>query len=254
VSTANSYYLTPENTSQTLGIGGDPAVFGGGGFLVNVYANLLNAVGAAVMSSTLTVLGNIIVNTLVGTYGNTISYDGSNQLFIGVPGTTSAKKLTVIDSAGTGLAYINGVGDFANIGTITERGRGVPIGDWISPSFNAGDYTGRASMTWTVASGDVMTFAYTMRGKTMTVSLVLLTTTVGGTPSTSLQVAIPGGFTAAKAMQSVCEVLDNGARTTGRINVAASGTLIAIQRTDLANWAASTDNTAVRGQLEFEVQ
>jgi hypothetical protein len=40
-------------------------------------------------------------------------------------------------------------------------------------------------MTWTVQVADVSTLAYHLVGKTMTVALTLLNTTVAGTPNTS---------------------------------------------------------------------
>lgn len=136
-----------------------------------------------------------------------------------------------------------------------ERGRTTKVGEWESVEFSAGNFTGNGSMTWTLAAGDQTTFAYTMVGKTMTVALNLVTTTVGGTPNTTLQVTIPGGFTAAKTIFNAAALLvDNAARTTGSIGVASGSTIISIVRTDAANWTASTDNTAVLGEITFEVQ
>jgi hypothetical protein len=138
--------------------------------------------------------------------------------------------------------------------TISERNRSTPMGEWISVAFAAGNFTGNGSMTWTLASGDQTTFKYTLVGKTMTVSVVLATTTVGGTPNTTLRIAIPGGFTAAAAMSTTWEVTDNGATTRALAEVAAAGTLITIVKAAGGNWAAATDNTGVKGQITFEVQ
>lgn len=137
--------------------------------------------------------------------------------------------------------------------TITERGRSTPLGEWINVTFSAGNFTGNGSMTWTLASGDQTTLKYTLIGKTMIVSFVLATTTVGGTPNTSLRIAIPGGFTAAVAMSAPCEVSDNGTSTRSMADVAAGGSNIVITKAAGGNWSASTDNTAVRGQIAFEV-
>lgn len=125
--------------------------------------------------------------------------------------------------------------------------------DWKTPTFNAADYTGSGTLVWTVASTNVTTFAYRMVGKTMEVAIVLQVTTVAGVGAV-LQIAIPGGFTAAKTMRNACEAIDNAVRTTARIGVAANGRQLLIQRTDAANWAASAAATAVSAQLSFEVQ
>ena len=78
---------------------------------------------------------------------------------------------------------------------------------WITPAFNAGDFTGSESMTVTVGAGDVVTFAYIITGKMMTVSFNIFGITIGGTPSTTVNIAIPAGKTATKAMQNSCTIL-----------------------------------------------
>lgn len=130
-----------------------------------------------------------------------------------------------------------------------------PPPTWTTPAYAAGTYTGSGSMTWTVDSGDVSTLAYTIQGKKMTVAITVGPTSVGGTPSNTLQVTIPDGRTAAKAMYNALGVLiDNSTRTTGTIGTAAASTLISIQRTDVANFTAATDATTVRGEITFEIQ
>jgi len=41
-------------------------------------------------------------------------------------------------------------------------------GTYITPAFNAGDWSGLGAMTWTVASGDVAIDAYYVKGKSVT--------------------------------------------------------------------------------------
>jgi hypothetical protein len=151
----------------------------------------------------------------------------------------------------TGAATLSST--LAVTGAITERGRSAAQGEWTTPTFAAGNFTASGSMTWTVGSGDVATFAYTLIGKTMLVMISLNTTTVGGTLSTTLNIAIPGGFTAAKRTITPFLLLDNAARTTAYAEVAAGGSVIGITRTDAANLTAATDATAVYGQIAFEV-
>ena len=124
---------------------------------------------------------------------------------------------------------------------------------WTTPTFDAGDYTGNNSMTWTVASGDVSTMAYVIDSEKMTVAFRILTTTVGGTPSTQLQIAIPASKTATKAMMNACYLVNNGTAAIGFVRVDAAGTDIIIQLVNSGNWAASTDNTNVIGQITFEI-
>lgn len=136
--------------------------------------------------------------------------------------------------------------------TISERGRTTPVGEWITPTFAAGDYTGGGG--WTVQSADRTTAAYTLIGKTLTYSTQLVTTSVtGGNPT--LSILIPGSFTAAKVMANACAIIsDNGTVTTGNVSVAAAGTTMNIQRTDGANWAAAANTTTVVFTITFEIQ
>lgn len=131
---------------------------------------------------------------------------------------------------------------------------GIPPGVWTSPAFAAGDYTANGAMTWTVASGDVATYEYLIVNKTMTVNFAINTSTVGGTLNTTLKIAIPASKTASKQVFNALGVLlDNLSRVTGSCSVAASGTTINIDRTDAANFAASTDNTYAKGSITFEI-
>lgn len=65
----------------------------------------------ALFSGTLALGTGIVAGTLVSTWGNKIAYDGSNQLFIGIPGTgSSAKRATFVDSGGSVAAFIDSQG------------------------------------------------------------------------------------------------------------------------------------------------
>lgn len=131
-------------------------------------------------------------------------------------------------------------------------------GSAITPTFAAGNFTGNGSMTWTVGSGDVTTCKWILRGKFVTVTFSLTTTTIGGTPNTSLQIGngAYGGFTLFGEHAVGCMVNDNGGGFVGGFVQASSGastTSIAVLRSALAVWSASTDSTAARGQITFEV-
>lgn len=125
--------------------------------------------------------------------------------------------------------------------------------DWTAIAFNAANFTASGSMTWTVGAGDQTTFAYRRDGKTLLVTFYLVATTVGGTPSTGLRVAIPGGYVAARSTLTPVYIDDNGAVGLGFANISAGATYIQVFRADVANWAASTNATGVYGTLQFEV-
>jgi hypothetical protein len=125
---------------------------------------------------------------------------------------------------------------------------------WRTPTYSAGNFTGNGSMTWGVDSGDVTTLAYTISNKVMTVSFNISGTTIAGTPNTELRITIPASKTATKSMLACTALLvDNGSRAVGYLAVNASTSYIAISRLDGASWSASSNNTAVYGELTFEI-
>jgi hypothetical protein len=147
------------------------------------------------------------------------------------------------------------VSDMEGVNGLYERGRSTHLGEWIQVAYAGGNFTGNASMTWTVDAGDQSTYTYTLVGKTMTVAWFLATTTVAGTPNTTLQITIPGGFTANQTMFAAHFYKDNGAtNVAGIVQVAAGTTVIGLFKIDSSNWSAATNTTQTIGQISFEVQ
>lgn len=127
-------------------------------------------------------------------------------------------------------------------------------GSFITSTFSAGDFTGNNSMTWTVAAGDRNIMRYKLSGNTLFVQFQLATTTVGGTPSTALQIAVAqfGGYQPSVANFSpLSYVNDNGTLVEAYATV--NATHMQIIRTSGANWTAATDATYVYGNPWFEV-
>src|SRR3990167_787127 len=104
--------------------------------------------------------------------------------------------LTLRSTKGIALTWAEMDANFSGL----ADGSLISAATWTTPTFSAGDFTASGSMTWTVDAGDVVTYAYTIINKVMTVLFYIDPTTVGGTPSTSLQIAIPANKTATKAV------------------------------------------------------
>lgn len=138
---------------------------------------------------------------------------------------------------------------------IRERGRSVAMGEWAAPAYSAGDYTGTTG-TWTVESGDVGTFRYTLLGKTMVLHFDIATSTTASN-AIALNMKIPGGFTAfAKDMYfEYTWSADNGTTTNKGIGRVISGdTNITLYR-DIAGTAFAnvTNLMLVRGTVIIEL-
>lgn len=138
--------------------------------------------------------------------------------------------------------------------TLSERGRSVPLGEWIDVPYNSSHYTASGGMTWTVDAADLITFSYMLWGKTMFVAGIWDSTTVAAPLSTTLQVLIPGGYVAAKRMQNGVIAFDNGVGVAAYNRVQAGGTVIEIGRADAANWAAAVNNTFARIHFAFAIR
>jgi hypothetical protein len=135
----------------------------------------------------------------------------------------------------------------------TERGRTVALGVSIPVPFVSINFTGTGGMTWTVNSGDQITFAYELTGKWMTLTFDLATTSIGGVVGTDLHLPIPDGFLAAAQTNHVGVCRDNGvAGGLWGITQFATGFII-LRKLDFSAWTLSTDNTYVGGTFRFEV-
>lgn len=117
-------------------------------------------------------------------------------------------------------------------------------------TFASGNYTGNGSMTFGSVTQTVFEFAIT--GKTLTIWLNI-SGTVGGTPNTALQVALPGGFIGNLISNGAATILNNGAWSQSAWQVNASGTVIQFFSTSAGsvNWTAGA--VAIQASLSIQV-
>ena len=174
--------------------------------------------------------------------------DDSTNIILALNSTFTASRGVALGEDATGKR-------FAAVHALAYYESGTRIGAWTTPSYNAGDFTASAG-TWTVDSGDVITYAYTTVHKLMTVAFEIHTTDVSATPVT-LRIAVPGGATIAKQMRNVITVINAGAAATSGNVVAIAGTTYLscyVDFTGTSTWTATAaDNTYVLGQITFEV-
>lgn len=192
---------------------------------------------------------------------STWSGAGSMNTFVtlhtsGDAADTAAADLSVVSSPSTSEAYVN-----TNVG-IRERSRTKALGEWTTPSYAQANFASSAGTTcsgnpcWEVDSGDVVTYAYTLVGNTMTVMFEIESSDVRSAPG-SLYIMVPASKVAAKTTRAMVQIVDAaGSGTVGVARVSATGTIIEIQASAAgAGWTTTTsDNTSVRGQITFEIQ
>jgi hypothetical protein len=171
--------------------------------------------------------------------------------------TASSRIICFVTSGKTPLA--------AGIGTATCQYDGTAArwrlisheqGAWINVAYSGGNFTGAASMTWTVDSGDVTTNRYYLKGTTLFWELYLVTTSVSGTPASTFQITLPNGLQTATGSYelSMLFVSDNGTRGVGfGVSENVSATQIGIVKLDGTTWSASPNNTSVAGPFIVRV-
>lgn len=167
-----------------------------------------------------------------------------------------ATKSYTLDTRGTeegALPAVAGQADkfLTNDGVTTSWGD-PPLPVMTDVAFNAANFTGNGSLVWTLTDPDQVVFAYTLLGRIMTVYLVLDATSVSGS-GFALQIKIPGGKTASRNLYGPIAIVDNGTYSTGLAQVVAGTTIYIYKDISGTNWSASTNNTDVRGMLQFEV-
>lgn len=133
------------------------------------------------------------------------------------------------------------------------------FGSWFRVPYDDETFSGSGAMTVTVEQADQVTLQYGLMGKRLEVFFVLRGISIGGTPDTSIQIAIPGRndraqpFTAGVDVTVPCRISDNGTAAIGLARVSAGGQVIKIQKVNGANWSASAGATDVEGVIPMEV-
>ncbi len=266
------------STALVVNTAGVPSAYAGVTCTTPTFLSALSAVGASTCASTTefttTSTGNIddldfsnanlirlnnasaatIRGLVAGTAGQTVTIAsvGAGNVFLAhqsaSDGTAGNRLINAVTSGSTPLAAGVGAAVYQYDGT-TARWRLIAHeqGAVIANTYNAGDFTGSGSQTWTVQVGDVTASNYLVRGRTLYVNLAIDNASVGGTPSTQLRAVLPGGFSALSAFTltgQAMQALDNNNSVVG---IVSNRTTTELTFAILAggNWTASTNANAV---------
>jgi hypothetical protein len=186
---------------------------------------------------------------------------GAGQVSLSHQNTNSSasnRLINFVTSAATPLAAGVGYALYQYDAT-TTRWRLVlhEQGDWITPTFSAGDYTANGLMTVTVDAGDVTVNKYFVRGRSYYWTVQIDTFSTGGTPNTDVIITLGGGFSfSGGGSQNAFIVANNGGAVEVGRAFASSVTPIkfTIQRAVGANWANGANNNAMAGSIFFGIQ
>lgn len=192
------------------------------------------------------------VKTLYSSVQNQSMGDG------GVGGTFSTADGDQNQVWGRAGNYASGGPVQANRGFQEGNGAGTAlraynVGYPQAVAFAAGNFTGNGAMTWTVILAGQSTFTFSITGKTLTVWFNI-SGTVGGTPNTAVQIALPGGFSgAAVTSPGSCQVFNNGAWVATACQVTAFQSVIQIFSTPAGNVNFTAGTVNAVGQLQIQI-
>ena len=146
-------------------------------------------------------------------------------------------------------------------GTVTEKSRSKAMGYWTSIlPLPATSFNGNAA-AWTVSVADQLLLHYMLIGETCFLQFDLVNTTVVA-GNVYLAITLPTALLpaslvpASSNMSNSCEISDNGTFVAGFSQAVIASTGLGelrILRHDLANFAAATDATTVRGTAIFKL-
>jgi hypothetical protein len=146
-------------------------------------------------------------------------------------------------------------------GTISERSRTVPMGEWIDIPLTQSRFTGSGTMTWTLpAAVSVQMYAnYMLIGKTVFVRWNVIGMSVGGAVGLFLNLTILDSLTPATNRQTIgnFQYTDNGVVGVGQVSAQPGangvGTFLRFINATVVNWTASAGLNNSQGELFFEV-
>jgi hypothetical protein len=138
------------------------------------------------------------------------------------------------------------------LGLPPERSRLFRAGERQDVAFSAGNFTANTG-TFVVASGDQTSYAYTLIGDKMTLSVSISTATVTGSPA-NLRVAIPTSKTGAvQAGGGGVRYYNGTSWNLAMWRIFAGGTVVLIELPAAATFTNNTDATYLEFTIDFFV-
>src|SRR5262245_12667315 len=82
-------------------------------------------------------------------------------------------------------------------------------GVWTVPAFQAATFAAKSPMIWTVENNANPTWAYTRIGNTVIASFILASTSLTGTATEELRIALPAALTVARTAAAPVRIIDS---------------------------------------------
>lgn len=146
-------------------------------------------------------------------------------------------------------------------GTISERGRTTPLGDWVVPAPDANRFSiAGAGNSWSVPADtpSLSALLYTLVGSTCYLQLdIPVSTLTIGTGTKDVSITLPtelvpnAGAGTSRAFVGVCRILNNATVSIGVLQVSSQASTLTIHNG--VNYVSSSD-FAIQGQIAFQIR
>lgn len=171
-----------------------------------------------------------------------------------VSSTAANRFINCVTSGVTPLAAGKGTAIVRYDGTtsrwrLVHHQQGAPI----AVAYTAGDYTADTG-TWTVDSGDVLTFVFTVRGKCLLIDFTATSTTISSALATRMQLLLPNSYVYTRESRQPCFVFNGGTSTTGMARSISTATQVFLYRDSaVSNYAAEVNLASHYVSFEAEI-
>lgn len=141
-------------------------------------------------------------------------------------------------------------------GSISERGRSTPQGDWIAVSYAASLFSASTGSTWTVPASAYTTYAYTLVGRTMTISFQMTAAIVSVAAAAILKLALPAHALVSRRSVGTFAYTDNGTAGVGVVQAdpGLGNYLVLSKNLDASVTFSVSGAMTVAGQISVEIE
>ena len=132
--------------------------------------------------------------------------------------------------------------------------------DWIDVPYDASSFAGKAPLRWTVSEPNVVTYAYRVQGKTMTLAFKIanstldVDTTSNQIPSNEIHLRIPDNYLPARGTANTIWMGSVSGRECGYATVHPGLETVVVFRGSEDRFPLDPGYFCLFGQLTFEVQ
>ena len=160
-----------------------------------------------------------------------------------VPGLDRAALSRVIETSARRLRAI-------------ERDADMPAtqSDWIDVPFDPSNFFAQSDATWTVQEKDVVTYAYRVDGKTMTLSFKINYSSILGPPTRELFLRLPDGYRVQRGAANAVWMASRPIKEMGYVTVHPGGDVVVVHRSSETFFPNEDGWFFLFGQLVLEVQ